>query len=213
MNDTRVILETWVKDDLPSVSLTSTPAAWLGIALVTLFAASAFFMSKKTTTSSNNIPLINPPRFYDLGAIRAKLAFVFGARRLLALGVRTGRPFRLLTDLGEMIVLPARYAHEIRSDPRLSFSEVIEQVCSIRSNHEQSPRAHRLTGCWSRLCRISMRVFQALRVSARAPQMRISAEMLQTTSSRILLVGACPTPTYRRLVSSLIDFAMTSQSY
>ena len=74
------------------------------------------------------MPLMNPPRFYDLGGIRAKLSFVFGARQLLALGARTGRPFRLLTDLGEMIVLPARYANEIRNDPRLSFSEVIVQV-------------------------------------------------------------------------------------
>ena len=96
-------------------------------------------MSKKTTNISN-FPLINPKKFYDLGGIRAKLTFVFSARHLLALGVRTGRPFRLLTDLGEMIVLPARYANEIRSDPRLSFSEVIVQVSCAKSNikHESS---------------------------------------------------------------------------
>ena len=75
------------------------------------------------------MPLMNPPKFYDLGGIRAKLSFVFGARGLLARGQQTGRPFRLLTDLGEMIVLPARFANEIRNDPRLSFSEVIVQVC------------------------------------------------------------------------------------
>ena len=131
-NDTRilmdrgVVVEAWQKNGL------STPAAWLGTTLVALLATSVFLLSSKKTTgssSNNNMPLINPRRFYDLGGIRAKLSFVFGARGLLALGVRTGRPFRLLTDLGEMIVLPARYANEIRNDPRLSFSEVIVQVC------------------------------------------------------------------------------------
>lgn len=121
--DTGVVIETWQRN------ATSIPAAWLGTTLVALLAASVFFMSKKTSSSSSSdMPLMNPRKFYDLGGIRAKLSFVFGARKLLALGVRTGRPFRLLTDLGEMIVLPARYANEIRNDPRLSFSEVIVQV-------------------------------------------------------------------------------------
>lgn len=122
-------MKTWLR-----VGLFPTPAAWLGMALVALLAASVFFMSTKPTSSSN-IPLMNPRKRYDLGGIRAKLAFVFGARQLLAQGVRTGRPFRLLTDLGEIIVLPARYANEIRSDPRLSFSEVIVQVCRARRSH------------------------------------------------------------------------------
>ena len=129
--DTGVVLETWQKN-APSI-----PAAWLGTTtLIALLATCVFFMSRKANSSSSSrssssistMPLMNPPRFYDLGGIRAKLSFVFGARQLLALGVRTGRPFRLLTDLGEMIVLPARYANEIRNDPRLSFSEVIVQV-------------------------------------------------------------------------------------
>lgn len=124
--DNRIVIETWQDNAI------STPAAWLGTTLIALLAASVFFMSKKTSNSSSSnssdMPLMNPRKFYDLGGIRAKLSFVFGARKLLALGVRTGRPFRLLTDLGEMIVLPARYANEIRNDPRLSFSEVIVQV-------------------------------------------------------------------------------------
>ena len=123
-----VVIETWQKN-APSIPTT----ACLGTTLVALLLTCLFFISRKastTTTSINNtIPLMNPPRFHDIFGIRAKLSFVFGARRLLAQGARTGRPFRLLTDLGEMIVLPARYANEIRNDPRLSFSEVIVQVC------------------------------------------------------------------------------------
>ena len=119
-----VIIETWQRNGGPSIPTT----AWLGTTLVALLCV--FFMSRKATStkSTNSIPLMNPPKFYDICGIRAKLSFVFGARQLLAKGARTGGPFRLLTDLGEMIVLPARYANEIRNDPRLSFSEVIVQV-------------------------------------------------------------------------------------
>lgn len=143
--DNRIVIETWQNHAI------STPAAaWLATTLIALLAASVFFMSKKTSSSSSSsdMPLMNPRKFYDLGGIRAKLSFVFGARRLLALGVRTGRPFRLLTDLGEMIVLPARYANEIRNDPRLSFSEVIVQVIPRpRKQFEMGLKANGLTGC------------------------------------------------------------------
>ena len=127
-NEISLLVGTRLKEGLSSISV-----PWFGKILVILLALSIFSMSKKTTSISN-YPLINPKKFYDLGGIRAKLTFVFSARHLLALGVRTRRPFRLLTDLGEMIVLPARYANEIRSDPRLSFSEVIVQVSCARSN-------------------------------------------------------------------------------
>lgn len=125
--DTGLVIETWQKN-APSIPTT----AWLGTSLLALLTTSLFYISRnassKSTSSSSSIPLMNPPKFYDVGGIRAKLSFVFGARQLLARGGQTGRPFRLLTDLGEMIVLPARFANEIRNDPRLSFSEVIVQV-------------------------------------------------------------------------------------
>lgn len=188
-NSTRVVIETWQKKDG-----FFTPAAWLGTTLVALLAASVFVISKKTSSSSNNFPLMNPRKFYDIGGIRAKLSFVFGARKLLALGVRTGRPFRLLTDLGEMIVLPARYATEIRSDPRLSFAEVIVQVIPCRKHSKVMFPAHGLMRCWSRPRRIFMRIFQASKGSAREPQMPTSVATSRTISSRILSVGAGTTP-------------------
>ena len=148
--DAGIVIETWQKN-APSI-----PTAWLGTTLVALLATCVFFMSRKASSSSGTMPLMNPPRFYDLGGIRAKLSFVFGARQLLALGARTGRPFRLLTDLGEMIVLPARYAHEIRNDPRLSFSEVIVQVRYFSRRWKSESKKHvvegfmGLMGCRSR---------------------------------------------------------------
>ena len=92
--DISLIMGTRLKEELSSIS-----APWSGTILVALLALSLFSMSRKTTNISN-FPLIIPKKCYDLGGIRAKLIFVFSARHLLALGVHTGRPFRLLTDLG-----------------------------------------------------------------------------------------------------------------
>ncbi|KAL1614587.1 hypothetical protein SLS54_009652 [Diplodia seriata] len=119
MGNKTVVAEAWLPETFPP---SSGPAV-----LVALLAATLFFLSRKTSTNSD-FPLINPRKFYDIGGIRAKLSFVFNARHLLALGVRTQRPFRLLTDIGELTVLPAHYANEIRNDPRLSFAEVISQT-------------------------------------------------------------------------------------
>ena len=142
--NTNIVIETY-HQTAPSIPTT----AWLGTTLLTLLVTSLFYISRKTTSNSNSstntMPLMNPPKWYDIGSIRAKLSFVFGARQLLAQGGRTGRPFRLLTDLGEMIVLPARYANEIRNDPRLSFSEVIVQVGIYLS---RAGEANFKKACW-----------------------------------------------------------------
>lgn len=102
--------------------------SWPVIAVLLVFFVLTTRNFFSSTKAAGHIPLVNPPKFYDIGAIWAKIDCILHARRLLARGVSSGRPFRLLTDLGEMIVLPAHFATEIRSDPRLSFAEVIEQV-------------------------------------------------------------------------------------
>ncbi|KAF9773798.1 hypothetical protein IL306_008326 [Fusarium sp. DS 682] len=45
-------------------------------------------------------------------------------------------PFRLMTDWGEVLILPPEFADEIRNDPRLSFSKAAMQV----SNRNPAPR-------------------------------------------------------------------------
>ncbi|KAI1322177.1 cytochrome P450 [Xylariaceae sp. FL0255] len=97
------------------------------IAATTLLLVAFIQRATAKRRALDNFPLVNTPAWYDVFGLRAKLSFVLSARDLLAQGVRSGKPFRLLTDLGEMIVLPSKYANEIRSDPRLSFAEVIEQ--------------------------------------------------------------------------------------
>ena len=40
-----------------------------------------------------------------------------------------GQPFRIVTDLGEVVMLPPELADEIRNEPNLSFSAAIAIVC------------------------------------------------------------------------------------
>ena len=114
--------------------------SWLVIALLLVSFVLTARKLLSSTTAASHIPLINQPKFYDLGTIWVMIDFILHAQRLLVRGVGLGRLFRLLTDLGEIIVLPAHFAMEIRSDPRLSFAEVVEQVYiytySINPRHD-----------------------------------------------------------------------------
>ena len=42
-----------------------------------------------------------------------------------------GGPFQVMTGTGPVIVLPNRYADEIRNNPLLSFTKFIMKVCQI----------------------------------------------------------------------------------
>lgn len=81
-----------------------------------------------STKRHQTIPLINSPKWFEPTSIRAKLAFTLNARKWLTQGVETGKPFRVVTDIGELTVLPSRFARELRADPRLDFPTVIKRV-------------------------------------------------------------------------------------
>jgi hypothetical protein len=44
-----------------------------------------------------------------------------------------GQPFRIITDLGEVVILPPELADELRNEPRLSFSAAVAIVCPFSS--------------------------------------------------------------------------------
>lgn len=59
-------------------------------------------------------------------------------------------PFRLITDWGEVLILPPEFADEIRNDPRLSFSKAAMQVSATNKTlslmcAEQEILPHRIT--------------------------------------------------------------------
>lgn len=45
-----------------------------------------------------------------------------------------GQPFRIITDLGEVVILPPELADEIRNENRLSFSAAAMVVSSFSSS-------------------------------------------------------------------------------
>ncbi|KAG6171423.1 hypothetical protein E4U51_008578 [Claviceps purpurea] len=69
--------------------------------------------------------LINGKKFGELTNVRAKKEFMFGARKLIAKGLALapGSPFRVIGDVGEILILPPKYAYEIRNHDHLSFTK------------------------------------------------------------------------------------------
>ncbi|KAK2034762.1 cytochrome P450 [Colletotrichum zoysiae] len=76
---------------------------------------------------SRKLPLVNPRATFDFFSKKQKLDFLFNARKLMAKGRETfnGQPYRLMTDVGEAVVLPAGLLHGIRNEPGLSLMDAL----------------------------------------------------------------------------------------
>ncbi|KAK1967014.1 cytochrome P450 [Colletotrichum sublineola] len=74
---------------------------------------------------SRKLPHINPRSPFDFFSRRQKLDFLINARKILEDGRKRfpGQPYRLMTEVGETVVLPAEFVHDIRNEPGLSFTE------------------------------------------------------------------------------------------
>ncbi|KZL84776.1 ent-kaurene oxidase [Colletotrichum incanum] len=90
----------------------------LGIILISFFT-----MLPHMRRPSRKLPHINPRPMFDFFSRRQKLDFLSNARKLLDNGRRKfpGQPYRLMTDVGETVVVPSEFVHDIRNEPGLSF--------------------------------------------------------------------------------------------
>ncbi|KAG5818893.1 hypothetical protein H9Q74_001612 [Fusarium xylarioides] len=81
------------------------------------------------------VPLANPPESM-FGTGKTRRSFVKLSREILAKArsLFPDEPFRLITDWGEVLILPPDFADEIRNDPRLSFSKA-----AMQDNHAGIP--------------------------------------------------------------------------
>ncbi|KAJ4037574.1 hypothetical protein NW756_012268 [Fusarium oxysporum] len=81
------------------------------------------------------VPLANPPESL-FGTGKTRRSFVKLSREILAKArnLFPDEPFRLITDWGEVLILPPEFADEIRNDPRLSFSKA-----AMQDNHAGIP--------------------------------------------------------------------------
>ncbi|KAK1589820.1 cytochrome P450 [Colletotrichum navitas] len=101
-----------------------------------LYAATAILLALLFYTSWSSInhvrrmpPLINPPKMFDLTYSRSKMQSVTGTEDLMSdARKRFGdKPYSIVTLGGPVMVLPAKFAEEIRNDARLSFTKSAEQ--------------------------------------------------------------------------------------
>ncbi|KAK2036539.1 cytochrome P450 [Colletotrichum somersetense] len=95
-----------------------------------------FLYSLKGPTPSS-IPLINPKSSFDVLGVAAKRDYAINGGRVIEAGFKKfgkTKPFRVISDAGEMIILPSSMAHDIRNDERLSFAHFISKY-----NHQGIP--------------------------------------------------------------------------
>lgn len=83
--------------------------------------------------SKSKLPLVNPRKAFELSSARIKKEFIRNAPDIFEKGFAlTGnKPFRVIADIGEVIILPPDLANEVRNDTRLSFSKFMYEVRNI----------------------------------------------------------------------------------
>ncbi|KAG5655316.1 hypothetical protein KAF25_010468 [Fusarium avenaceum] len=118
-------------------SNTSVPWAWpdsntlhdlpwnIGLVPVT-FLALVLVLSLGLFAPKSNIPLVNPPAWWEL-RWKKQLGFVEDGMKIILEGRKkyAGRPFRVITTLGECIVLPPSSVDSIRKNADLNFRKAV----------------------------------------------------------------------------------------
>lgn len=78
-----------------------------------------------------NVPLVTKKTFWDFTGKKAREAFAANARAVIKQGfakVGASRPFRIISDQGEMLILPPSLANDIRNIDALSHAEFMKEV-------------------------------------------------------------------------------------
>ncbi|KAF9881451.1 cytochrome p450 monooxygenase [Colletotrichum karsti] len=96
----------------------------LGIVILSLFTTIPHLRKP-----SRKLPCINPRQSLDLFNQKRKTLFLFNARKLMEDGRKqfAGQPYRLMTDVGETVVIPPEFVNDIRNDPNLSFMQAFAE--------------------------------------------------------------------------------------
>lgn len=103
----------------PIATLTTT---FILVLLVAVVSANP----KTSKTNGRPIPLLNPKRWFELSTARARREYDTNSWNMTLKGMEKyrGEPFRLLTtelEGTEVVVLPPRYAEELKNDERVNF--------------------------------------------------------------------------------------------
>ncbi|KAF4472123.1 putative cytochrome P450 monooxygenase (lovA) [Fusarium albosuccineum] len=105
----------------------ASPGLYLAV-LVLAVAPAIRSLTLSRKAKGQTVPLANPSGSL-LGSNKTRRNFVKLSREILAKarGLFPDQPFRLMTDWGEVLILPPEFADEIRNDPRLSFARAAMQ--------------------------------------------------------------------------------------
>ncbi|KAL0944766.1 cytochrome p450 monooxygenase [Colletotrichum truncatum] len=92
----------------------------LGVVLISIFS-----LIPSLRKPSRKLPYINPRESLDLFNQQGKNSFLFNARKLMESGRQQfpGQPYRIMTDVGETVVIPSDFVNDIRNEPGLSFMQ------------------------------------------------------------------------------------------
>lgn len=110
-----------------------TPVPWVVTGLIVVICILGLLQEEDFPHT--DYPLQNPRKFWDITAWKSKWDFIFGVRKILEkrIAEAPNEPYRILTDFGDMTILPPDYANEIRNSDDLSFDRVVEKVTT---NHK-----------------------------------------------------------------------------
>ncbi|KAH8749751.1 cytochrome P450 [Diaporthe sp. PMI_573] len=106
--------------DVETAGITAKPIPYL-LATI-LFVVFIYSLGNKPKSKA---PFLNPRRPFELTAERAKGIYIRKCRSLVRnwFNSHPNEPAQLITDYGNMTVLPPSMANEIRNNPKLSFSD------------------------------------------------------------------------------------------
>ncbi|EFQ36440.1 cytochrome P450 [Colletotrichum graminicola] len=122
MSSLRSLVNASRADMLSFDSWTSSGASLHALYLITAALSLLFMYSQRE--SYPKLPRLNPKKFTELTWSARLFDYAIRSRELFAEGTRKfpDRPYKLFTDLGDVIVVPNKYAEELKSSRDLDFN-------------------------------------------------------------------------------------------
>ncbi|KAK2594258.1 hypothetical protein QQS21_008037 [Conoideocrella luteorostrata] len=97
---------------------------------ILVLVATTLLAIRVLTKPISNVPLVNPPNFFEVTATRRKLHALTSARSLLSKAYEEfpNKCFRFMAEFAEVVVLPPEFANDIRNDERFDFTGFVRQL-------------------------------------------------------------------------------------
>ncbi|KAG6071105.1 hypothetical protein E4U16_006366, partial [Claviceps sp. LM84 group G4] len=106
--------------DMGVVATAQKGAHYSALLLLLVISIATF---RALTKPKTNVPLFDPPGFFEFSATRRKKQALHGGQSLLERSEKAypGTCFRIMTDFGEVTMLPLKCVNEVRNDERFDL--------------------------------------------------------------------------------------------